>query len=186
MGTIQMVITVFLFSFMNHTSKARRDLAVRSIQWGGQVFPASCFHLLRLRFLSSTYRYSSSPFCFHLLKLRFLSTYRYSFSSSSPFHPQALFCTGACVSWIVQFRTKLRKNVLTPEELEDGWSSESRAKLGYSFFLVVVTLGLFLFNIFLVSLASRKRATKYWDSSKQRISHRSIGDKNPEGVIMLY
>lgn len=36
----------------------------------------------------------------------------------------ALFCTGACVSWIVQFRTKLRKNVLSPEELEDGWSSE--------------------------------------------------------------
>lgn len=146
-------------------STKRSDSQIHSM--GGQVFAASCFLLLKLRFLSSSHRYSFS-------------------SSSSPFDPQALFCTGACVSWIVQFRTKLRKNVLTPEELEDGWSSESRAKLGYSFFLVVVTLGLFLFNIFLVSLASRKPATKYWDSSKQRISHRSIGDKNPEGVIMLY
>lgn len=124
--------------------------------------------------------------CFLLPPFETTISFINSFSSSSPFDPQALFCTGACVSWIVQFRTKLRKNVLTPEELEDGWSSESRAKLGYSFFLVVVTLGLFLFNIFLVSLASRKPATKYWDSSKQRISHRSIGDKNPEGVIMLY
>lgn len=91
----------------------------------------------------------------------------------------SLFCTGACVSWIIQFRTKLRKNVLTSEEIQDGWSSENRALLGYSFFLVVIALFLFLLNILLVSLATRKP----WI---QRRAPRPLSDKNPEGVIMLY
>ena len=89
----------------------------------------------------------------------------------------ALFCTGACVSWIVQFRTKLRRNVLTPEEIHDGWSSEARARLGLSFFMVVAALFLFLLNILLISLSSRRPSSK---SSQKKV------DPSPEGVIMLY
>jgi len=90
----------------------------------------------------------------------------------------ALFCTGACISWLVQFRNKLRKNVMTNEEIKDGWTSENRARLGYSFFMVVIALGLFLFNVLLIGLATRRRSP--------RNKARQSTDKNPEGVIMLY
>jgi hypothetical protein len=90
----------------------------------------------------------------------------------------ALFCTGACLSWIVQFRNKLRRNILSIDELEDGWTSDNRASLGYSFFLVLLAMGMYLFNIFLVSMATRRP----W----RRSASRPVTDKNPEGVIMLY
>ncbi|KAI1305962.1 hypothetical protein HDE_01104 [Halotydeus destructor] len=90
----------------------------------------------------------------------------------------ALFCMSSCLSWLIQFRTKLRRNVLSPEEQNDGWSSEGRASLGFSFFLVTLAMVLYLFNIFLVSLASRRP----W----RRTTIRTVSDKNPEGVIMLY
>jgi hypothetical protein len=91
----------------------------------------------------------------------------------------ALFCTGACISWLIQFRSKLRRNVLTNDEIKDGWTSENRAWLGYSFFLVVGALGLFLLNVLLVALASRR-------PRGPRNKTRPQTDKNPEGVIMLY
>jgi len=90
----------------------------------------------------------------------------------------ALFCTGACISWLIQFRSKLRRNVLTTDEIKDGWTSENRAWLGYSFFLVVAALALYLLNVLLVALASRRPGPR----NKPRPST----DKNPEGVIMLY
>jgi len=88
-----------------------------------------------------------------------------------------LFSTGACISWLLQYRNRLRRNVLTSEEQNDGWTSEGRAWLGYSYFFVIASLALFVFNIFLVYLALRP--------SKSRPA-RQTNDKNPEGVIMLY
>lgn len=90
----------------------------------------------------------------------------------------ALFCTGACVSWLVQFRSKLRKNVMSVDEIEHGWTSENRARLGFSFFLVVAALSLFILNIILILMANKKIC--------QRKHTRPMLDKNSEGVIMLY
>ncbi|RWS04900.1 Clarin-3-like protein [Dinothrombium tinctorium] len=90
----------------------------------------------------------------------------------------ALFCTSACVSWLIQYRNKLRRNVLTQDEISYGWNSTNRSWLGYSFFFVVAALSLYLFNIFLVYLAVRRP----WQKRQSRPSQ----DKNPEGVIMLY
>jgi hypothetical protein len=103
----------------------------------------------------------------------------------------ALFSTGACVSWLIQYRTRWRKNVLSPEEIDDGWSSENRASLGISFFLVVIALGLFLLNIIFVTLAStKKRPIPFLHRTSQQYQHPHVGghtgDKNPEGLIMLY
>jgi hypothetical protein len=109
-------------------------------------------------------------------------------SVSYQMHETALFCTGACVSWLVQFRTKLRKNVLSPEEVEDGWSSENRARLGLSFFFVVIALSLFLLNVMLVSCVSRRRGGSCCGSRHKTTSpsHPFATDKNVEGAIMLY
>lgn len=90
----------------------------------------------------------------------------------------ALFCTGACVSWLVQFRSKLRKNVMSVDEIEHGWTSENRARLGFSFFLVVAALSLFILNIIFILMANKKIC--------QRKHTRPMLDKNSEGVIMLY
>jgi len=88
-----------------------------------------------------------------------------------------LFSTGACISWLLQYRNRLRRNVLTTDEQNDGWTSEGRAWLGYSYFFVIASLALYVFNILLVYLALRP--------SKSR-PVRQTSDKNPEGVIMLY
>jgi hypothetical protein len=89
----------------------------------------------------------------------------------------ALFCTCAGISWLLQYRNSLRKNVLTEDEQNDGWTSDGRAWLGFSYFFVIIALGLYVLNILLVYMA-----VKPW---KNR-SPRSTTDKNPEGVIMLY
>lgn len=89
----------------------------------------------------------------------------------------ALFCTCAGISWLIEYRNSLRKNVLTDDEQNDGWTSDGRAWLGFSYFFVIIALGLYIFNILLVYMA-----IKPW---KNR-SPRTTTDKNPEGVIMLY
>lgn len=64
------------------------------------------------------------------------------------------------------------------DEIEHGWTSENRAKLGFSFFLVVAALSLFIINIILVLMANNRIC--------RRKHSRPMMDKNSEGVIMLY
>jgi len=92
----------------------------------------------------------------------------------------ALFCTSACISFLIQYRNKLRKNVLTQDEINDGWSSTNLAWLGYSYFLVVIALGLFLLNILLIFIITRRPFL--------RRKVRTLQNKHSEtgGVIMLY
>ena len=89
----------------------------------------------------------------------------------------ALFCTFGGISWLLQYRNSLRKNVLTEDEQSDGWTSEGRAWLGFSYFFVIIALLLFVLNILLVYLAVRPCKSR---------EPRTATDKNPEGVIMLY
>ncbi|XP_015917586.1 uncharacterized protein [Parasteatoda tepidariorum] len=55
------------------------------------------------------------------------------------------------LSWILLYLQKFRKNVMTREELDQHWVSEYRACVGYSFYLVVVSMFLFLLNVALIS-----------------------------------
>lgn len=87
-----------------------------------------------------------------------------------------LFSAGASVAWIVQFVRKLNKNVLTEEEQNDGWTSNGKARLGYSFYFVAVSGALHLLNMALIYAATRP----------PRRNKRPVLDKNPEGLIMLY
>ncbi|KAH9389679.1 hypothetical protein TYRP_007226 [Tyrophagus putrescentiae] len=88
----------------------------------------------------------------------------------------SLFCGGATLTWIAQFLKNLRRNVLTEEEQNDGWTSEGKARLGYSFYFVLVASLLHLVNIALVYSATRT----------PRRNKRAVLDKHPEGLIMLY
>ncbi|XP_054714886.1 uncharacterized protein LOC129224458 [Uloborus diversus] len=55
-------------------------------------------------------------------------------------------------SWIVQYLTKFRKNVLTKEELDQHWVSEYRSAVGLSFYMVVISTLLFLLNVATVAI----------------------------------
>ena len=90
----------------------------------------------------------------------------------------ALFCASSCISWLIQFQNRLKQNVLTQEEIKDGWTSENRTKLGYSYYLVAFSMILFIFNIFIIFISIHRPFLKN--------KSRTIADKNPEGVIMLY
>ncbi|CAG2178107.1 unnamed protein product [Oppiella nova] len=89
----------------------------------------------------------------------------------------ALFCLCGGISWLLQYKNSLRRNVLTPDEQNDGWNSEGRAWLGFSYFFVIIALVLYVLNIVLVYLANRPVKSR---------EPRTTTDKNPEGVIMLY
>jgi len=69
----------------------------------------------------------------------------------------ALFSSvSAFITWIVQFYVKLQYNVLTREYRDKGkWTSEGRASFGFSFALVVIASGLFIFNLIIIFFATR-------------------------------
>lgn len=78
---------------------------------------------------------------------------------------------------MVQYQLRLRKNVLTEDEQKDGWTSEGRAHLGYSYYFVNITLFLHIVNVVLINVASRQCSRK---------NERNAMNKHPEGLIMLY
>lgn len=90
----------------------------------------------------------------------------------------ALFSLTAIISWVVQYYLKLKVNIMSKEELTFDWDSKDRTNFGYSFYLVIVALVLYVNNIITVLIifkqAWRKKAPK------------TEVQKNAEGVIMLY
>lgn len=88
-------------------------------------------------------------------------------------------CSLALVAWLVEYFLRLRSNVLSPEEVQNGWTSENRSQLGYSYHLVLAAFLLHLANISIVSLVQFET----WTSQKaaKRQSRAAC-----EGVIMLY
>ncbi|XP_076372091.1 clarin-2-like [Tachypleus tridentatus] len=90
----------------------------------------------------------------------------------------AVASLAAVLSWVVQYYVKLQKNVMTEEEIGDKWTSEGQARLGSSFWFVIVALVLYVLNIFIIKLAQNH----VWEHRQPK----STTDKNPEGAIMLY
>lgn len=92
-------------------------------------------------------------------------------------------CLTAIVAWLIEFFARLQNNVLTNEEVQNGWTSESRSQFGYSYYFVVLAFILSLVNIFIVSLVRFESWTsdQSLSSSSKRHSRATC-----EGVIMLY
>lgn len=83
------------------------------------------------------------------------------------------------VSWLIEYFARLQANVLTVEEVQNGWTSENRSQFGYSYYLVVLAFVLHLVNIFIISIVQFGSWTNNKAAKRQS---RSVC----EGVIMLY
>jgi ABC-type Fe3+ transport system permease subunit len=91
----------------------------------------------------------------------------------------------AVITWIVQFYVKLQYNVLQREEVANGgWSSDGKANIGHSFWLVVIAAGFFMLNVVIVHLLMRKRnkGSSTTTSTKKQL----MMDSKPNGNLMLY
>jgi membrane-bound metal-dependent hydrolase YbcI (DUF457 family) len=84
-------------------------------------------------------------------------------------------------AWLMEYFLRLKSNVLTPEEVQNGWTSENRSQFGYSYYFVVLAFVLHLVNIFLVSIVQSETWTSHNNEAAKRHA-RSVC----EGVIMLY
>lgn len=85
-------------------------------------------------------------------------------------------------AWLVEYFVRLKANVLTPEEVQNGWTSENRSQFGYSYYFVVVAFVLHLVNIFIVSIVQADT----WTSQHSSKAKRQARAAACEGVIMLY
>jgi hypothetical protein len=56
----------------------------------------------------------------------------------------------AVVLFTLEFYLFINKNVLTKEEIESGWISTNRARLGWSFYILFLSIILILVNIGLI------------------------------------
>ncbi|XP_012283953.1 uncharacterized protein LOC105701632 [Orussus abietinus] len=67
-----------------------------------------------------------------------------------------LLCITSTGTWLAQYYTKLYTNVLPKEDIDNMWTSEGSAELGYSFWLVVGAAVVHLISIALVGWGSGK------------------------------
>lgn len=107
------------------------------------------------------------------------SDYLWNRSTTKTTQQTGFSCLLAMVSWLIEYFVRLQVNVLTVEEVQNGWTSDSRSQFGYSYYFVVLAFVLHLVNIFIVSIVQFET----WTSSKaaKRESRAAC-----EGVIMLY
>ncbi len=61
----------------------------------------------------------------------------------------------------LEFHIYIKKNVLTKEQLESGWTSTDRAKLGWSFYLLLISLMLIITNILLINAIVRIKHSQF-------------------------
>lgn len=83
----------------------------------------------------------------------------------------------AFVCWLVQFYQYLQQNVLAVQDRH--WYSHGLAYLGYSFYLVIASTLVVIFNIFILLHAKRRE-----QRDRQRLEPPS--EEKNQGAIMLY
>nr|XP_022918203.1 uncharacterized protein LOC111427336 [Onthophagus taurus] len=84
---------------------------------------------------------------------------------------------GAIGFWLLQYYFKLQSNVLSREELENMWTSENMADLGYSFWFVVGAAAANFINIIILLIANS-------DGNKETVI--PMLEEKTNGAIMLY
>ena len=86
------------------------------------------------------------------------------------------------VSWLIEYFVRLQVNVLSVEEVQNGWTSENRSQFGYSYYFVVLAFVLHLVNIFIVSIVQFES----WNAGASGKASKRHTRPVCEGVIMLY
>lgn len=93
-----------------------------------------------------------------------------------------VFSLVGVITWLVQFYSRLRTNVLLREDKSNGhWTSEGRARVGYSFWMVFIACAMFFANTVIVLLLQRRRAKRSFVKSQVIESA-----TKPNGNLMLY
>ncbi|XP_017887531.1 uncharacterized protein LOC108629397 [Ceratina calcarata] len=90
-----------------------------------------------------------------------------------------LMCMASTSTWLAQYYTKLYFNVLPKEDIDNMWTSEGSAELGYSFWLVVCAGVVHLISIALVG----------WGSGRDKIERLETIpalEEKTAAAIMLY
>lgn len=90
-----------------------------------------------------------------------------------------LLCMTSAGTWLAQYFTKLYNNVLTKEDINNTWTSEGTAELGYSFWLVVCAGFVHVISISLVA----------WGSGRikdERLETMPALEEKTAAAIMLY
>ncbi|XP_024946336.1 uncharacterized protein LOC107273243 [Cephus cinctus] len=90
-----------------------------------------------------------------------------------------LLCVASSGTWLAQYYTRLYNNVLPKEDIDNMWTSEGSAELGYSFWLVVGAGVVHLINIALVG----------WGSGRERDDRLETVpalEEKTAAAIMLY
>ena len=94
----------------------------------------------------------------------------------------AISAFAALLTWIIQYFIKLRSNVLLREDrTKFGWTSEGKANIGHSFWLVVIAFAIYSLNATILHFLRRKRKKK--QDSKRAIVEATA---KPNGNLMLY
>ncbi|KYQ56916.1 hypothetical protein ALC60_04120 [Trachymyrmex zeteki] len=90
-----------------------------------------------------------------------------------------LMCLASTCTWLAQYYTRLYVNVLPKEDIDNMWTSEGSAELGYSFWLVVSAGVVHLISIALVG----------WGSGREkddRLEPIPALEEKTAAAIMLY
>jgi len=83
---------------------------------------------------------------------------------------------GAVGFWIGQFYSKIQYNVLSLEDLDNNWTSEGMAELGYSFWFVVGAATVHFVHLLILYLAGSNKKTDIIPMIEEKTN----------GAIMLY
>ncbi|XP_034951917.1 uncharacterized protein [Chelonus insularis] len=90
-----------------------------------------------------------------------------------------IFCITSVATWLAQFFIKLYNNVLPKEDIDNMWTSEGSAELGYSFWLVVSAGIVHLISIALVGWGSGR-------TKNDRLEPIPALEEKTAAAIMLY
>ncbi|XP_012260349.1 uncharacterized protein LOC105688530 [Athalia rosae] len=90
-----------------------------------------------------------------------------------------LLCLASTGTWLVQYYTNLYFNVLPKEDIDNMWTSEGSAELGYSFWLVVGAGVVHLISIALVGWGSGR-------DKDERSEPAPALEEKTAAAIMLY
>ncbi|XP_015113362.1 uncharacterized protein LOC107038650 [Diachasma alloeum] len=90
-----------------------------------------------------------------------------------------LLCVASTATWLAQYYVKLYTNVLPKEDINNMWTSEGSAELGYSFWLIVSAGVVHLISIALVGWGSGR-------AKDDRLEPIPALEEKTAAAIMLY
>ena len=97
----------------------------------------------------------------------------------------ALFHLLALVLFAVEFHVYIIKNVMTKEELDNGWVSLNRAQLFWSYYLLIISLVLITLNIVIIYLITTYKKSFTSFKTQYEINAMNNAIQSEQGNILV-